>query len=256
MKATLAIARRELDAYFATPMGWLCLFGFMLLTGFFFALMLSEYSYQSTQASFSPYLAANMNLSEYLIAPFFANTGVILLLLCPALSMRLFAEDRKQKSLELLLASPVSTLEIVLGKYLGALGFLAVLLAGTAHYIVLLYWLADPDAGVVAGSYIAIFLLGASFLAVGMLTSAFTQNQVVALVFSFGIALMLWVLSWAEGFAGESTFAAVLSYVSLLTHLEQMAKGLVHAKDVVYYLSFIGLFVFSTHQRVEAFRWQ
>jgi ABC-2 type transport system permease protein len=253
--AIYAIARRELEAYFATPVGWLCLFGFVGLTGLFFALMVSEYSYQSTQAAMSPNMMADLSLSEYLIAPFFANTAVILLLLCPALSMRLFAEDRKQRSLELLLASPLSTTEIVFGKYLGALGFVAVLLFGTLHYVVLLYWLTDPDAGVIGASYAATFLLAASFMAVGMLTSAFTESQVVALVTSFGLLLSLWVLSWVEGFAGESV-GGVLTYVSVLSHLEEMAKGLVHLEDVVYYLSFIGFFVFATHQRVDAYRWQ
>jgi ABC-2 type transport system permease protein len=255
MKATFAIARRELDAYFATPVGWLCLCGFVAITGLFFALMISQYSYQSTQAAMSPYMAGELTLSEYLIAPFFGNVAVILLLLSPALSMRLFAEDRRQRAFEILLASPISTAEIVMGKYLGALGFLAVLLFGTIHYVGLLYWVGSPDAGVIASSYLGTFLLAAAFLAVGMLASAFTENQVVALVTSFGFLLGLWILSWGESFAGEK-LGAVIGYLSVMHHMEEMSKGLLHLQDVVYYLTFIGFFVFATHQRVEAYRWQ
>ncbi len=255
MKATLAIARRELDAYFATPVGWLCLFGFVSITGLFFALMISQYSYQSTQAAMSPYMAGELTLSEYLVAPFFGNVAVILLLLCPALSMRLFAEDRRQRAFELLLAAPVSTAEIVLGKYLGALAFLVVLLFGTIHYVGLLYWVGSPDAGVLAASYAGTFLLAAAFMAVGMLASSFTENQVVALVTSFGLLLALWIVSWGESFAGEK-LGAFIGYLSVMHHMEEMSKGLLHLEDVVYYLTFIGFFVFATHQRVDAYRWQ
>ncbi|RME20712.1 MAG: hypothetical protein D6798_19855 [Deltaproteobacteria bacterium] len=255
MRAILAIARRELDQYFATPMGWLCLCGFVLVTGFFFALMTSDYAMQASQAAFDPYSQGQINVNDWLIAPFFGNTAVILLLLCPALSMRLFAEDRRQRSMELLLSSPVSSAQIVLGKYLGALGFLVVMLAATLHYSFILHWLGRPDPGILASNYLATFLMAACFMAVGMLASAFTDNQIVALVVSFGGLLALWVLSWADAIA-PSGWGTVLADISMLSHLEQLTKGLLHLQDIVYYLSFIGFFVFATWQRVEAWRWQ
>ena len=135
MKGIYAIARRELDSYFATPVGWLCLCGFVAITGFFFALMVTDYTLQSTQQAMNPYMADQLNVNEYLLPAFFGNWAVILLFLCPAISMRIFSEDYKQRSFELLLSSPVSSTEIVLGKYLGALGFLAVVFFGTTHHI-------------------------------------------------------------------------------------------------------------------------
>lgn len=254
MKSVLAIARRELDAYFATPVGWLCLCGFVAVTGFFFALMVAGYAYQSTQMAMNPY-AESYSINEYLLPGFFGNIWVIMLLLCPALSMRLFAEDRGQRSFELLLSSPLSSAEIVLGKYLGALGFLVVMLASTLHYVAILYWLGYPDAGVLASSYGALFLLSASFMAVGMFVSSFTTHQVVALVLSFGALLGLWVLSWMDAFADQS-WVELITYISMLSHQNDLSKGLLHLKDLVYYGTFIGIFLFSTHQRVEAFRWQ
>lgn len=254
MRSILAIARRELDAYFATPVGWLCLTGFVAVTGFFFALMVAGYAYQSTQNAMNPY-SEGFSINEYLLPDFFGNTSVILLLLCPALSMRLFAEDRKTRAYELLLSSPLSSTEIVLGKFLGALGFLAVMMASTLHYVAILYWLGSPDAGVLMSSYGALFLMSASFMAVGMFTSSFTTNQVVALVLSFGAVLGLWVLAWMDSFADQS-FVKVITYISMLSHQNDLSKGLLHLKDLVYFGTFIGIFLFATQQRVEAYRWQ
>jgi len=254
MRSILAIARRELDAYFTTPVGWLCLTGFIAVTGFFFALMVAGYAYQSTQMAMNPY-SEGFNINEYLLPDFFGNTSVILLLLCPALSMRLFAEDRKTRAYELLLSSPLSSTEIVLGKFLGSLGFLAVMMASTLHYVAILYWLGSPDAGVLMSSYGALFLMSAAFMAVGMFTSSFTTNQVVALVLSFGAVLGLWVLAWMDSFADQS-FVKVITYISMLSHQNDLSKGLLHLKDLVYFGTFIGFFLFATQQRVEAYRWQ
>ncbi|MFT4974896.1 MAG: ABC-2 type transport system permease protein [Myxococcota bacterium] len=255
MKRTLAIARREFDAYFATAIGWLSLSGFILLTGFIFAWIVTAYADQATQASMNPYGGGTMNVNEHLLPDFFGTTSVILLLLTPALSMRLFSEDLKQRSMELLLSSPVTSGEIVLGKYLGAVGFLAIMLLSTAHYMAILWWLSNPDPAVVLANYAGTFLMASAFLAVGLLTSAMTQSQLIALVLSFGTLLLLWFMSGigslATGTAGE-----VLSYLSVLSHIEELSRGLLHTKDIVYYMTFIGFFLFATLQRVEAMRWQ
>lgn len=255
MSAVLAIARRELEAYFATPVGWLCLTGFILVTGLFFAVMVTGYADQATQAAYNPYGGGDLNINETLLPDFFGNTAVILLLLCPALTMRLFSEDRRQRSFELLLSSPLSSTQIVLGKYLGALGFLGVLLLGTLHYVAILYWVGAPDAGTLLASYAATFLLAASFMAVGMFTSAFTESQVLSLVISFGVVLGLWVLAWIDSFS-QAPWVQVVTYASMLSHQSDLSKGLLHIKDLVYFVSFIGFFLFATQQRVEAFRWQ
>jgi ABC-2 type transport system permease protein len=253
MRNVFFIARREMEATFASPIGWLALCAFLVITGFFFASMVGFFALQTTEVGMSPY--QDIDLSEYLVAPFFSNTGVILLMLCPALSMRLFAEDRRQRSLELLLTSPVRTSEIVLGKYLGGLGFVVVMLLATAHYPLILWWLGDPDLGVVLSSYLALFLMVGAFMSVGLLTSAFTESQMVALVISFVLLLLFWVASWADS-STAGTMGKVLSYVSMLSHMDQLGKGLIHVQDLVYYASFIAVALFATHQRVEAFRWR
>jgi ABC-2 type transport system permease protein len=253
MRVIRAIAMRETRAYFATPVGWLCMMGFVMVTGVFFALITTEFATQATRQQFNPYGAAQVNLTDWLIQPFFANTAVILLMLCPALSMRLFAEDRRSGALELLLSSPISSTQIVAGKYLGAMGFVTAMLLTTLPMTGILYWLGNPDTGVIAAAYLATFLLAASFMSVGMLTSAATESQVVALVLSFGLLLLLWVLSWTQGMGDLGDAVAALS---MLSHLEKLSKGLLHLKDAVYFISFIGFFVFATTQRVEAYRWR
>ncbi len=257
MKNILAIANRELRAYFATPVGWVCMFGFLGLSGLFFALFTMLYAQEAANQTFNPYMGNQLNMDEYLVAPFWGNTYIILLFICPGLTMRLFAEDVKSKSMELLLTSPVSTLEIVLGKYFGVMGYILVMLACTLHYPLIWYWLGDPDPGVMGASYLAVVLLAGSYCAVGMMFSAFTSNQIVAVVLSFGTLLMLWVLGWGSELAGSITWLAdTLEFASLVNRMEAMTKGLVHSKDLVYYFSFIGFFLWVTYQRVEAYRWR
>jgi ABC-2 type transport system permease protein len=255
MKPVLAIAKRELFGFFAGPVGWLCLVGFSLISGLFFALMTSEFSVMATQATFNPYMADKVDLNQWLIQPFFANTAILLLMLAPAVTMRLIAEDRKRGSLELLLASPISSEQIVLGKYMGALGFITAMLLMTVPFIGLLYWLDSPDTGLVLSCYAATWLMAAAFVAVGLLTSAMTENQIVALVIGFGLLLVLWLMSTADsmidGAAGE-----LLVGISILPHIEQLMKGLLHSKDLVYFVTFIGFFLFATARRVEAYRWR
>ena len=187
MLVVLHIARRELRGSLETPIGWVVLTIFVLLTGLFFGLSLSLYHNAQLQATFDPYGGGGLSLSQHLITPFFYNTAVMLVFLCPAVSMRTFAEDRRSRSLELLMTSPVSTAQIVLGKYLGALAFVGLMLACTLHYPLILVGLGGtPDLGVILGGYMAMLLLGGSYLAIGLLASSWTENQVVALVSGFG----------------------------------------------------------------------
>ncbi len=254
MKPVLAIARRELGAYFATPLGWLALCGFVLLTGFFFVFSLYEFDRYAMEAAFSPYMADHVTVNDWLIPAIFGNWAIILLLATPALAMRIFSEDIGQRSFELLLSSPVRPIQIVLGKYLGVLGFLAVLFATTLYQVGILYWLGSPDPGVLTASYLSMFLLAATCVAVGMTASAFTTNQIVAFIVSFAALLILYLLGWV-GTVVDEGFFGWLAKASMLEHLEQLGKGLLHVKDIVYFVLFIGFFLFWTAQRITSFRW-
>lgn len=246
----LTIAGRELRAIFNTTIGWLVLAGFLLVTGVFWASMVSYYAIESTDMVASPYSPSQMNLTDYLFSPFFGNTAVVLMMVCPAISMRLFSEERKDHTLELLLTSPVSTWEIVVGKFLGALGFIAILLVATLAGPILVSIWGDPDLATVASGYFALMLVASGIVAMGMLFSAFTSNQIVALVWTFAAALGLWVLSWVS-----QDPTSVFSEIALVSHVEEMLSGLIHVSDLVYFASFTGFFLFATWQKVESFRW-
>ncbi len=252
MSPILAIARRELDGYFATPLGWIVLTAFLAITGFFFAFGLYEFQEVSIQAAAMPYGQGAPTVNDWLLPAIFGNWAIILLLVVPGLTMRLFAEDVRQRSFELLLSSPVSSAQIVLGKYLGVVGFLSVLFGLTLYQVGVLYWLGSPDPGIVAASYGAMLALALVFGAVGMFASSLTDNQLVAFMISFAALLMLFILGW---FQDEEGFTGALGALSMLSHIEELMKGLLHLEDLVYFVSFIGLMIFATQQRVESFRW-
>ncbi len=253
MKPILSIARREIGAIFATPIGWTCLGALLLMTGFFFAWMLGLYAETALQAAASPW-DDPINVNDHLVAPFFSSWAVILLFACPAISMRLIAGDRRDGSLELLMTSPISTTQIVIGKYFGAMGFVCVMLACTAHFPAMLCWLGEPDIGVLASCYLAILFMSAAFVAVGLAASSLTESQLVALLVSFAVLLGFWLIGAADPQA-SGALSKLLSHASLLDHMESLARGAIHLRDVVYFTTFSGFFLFVAHQRIEWMRW-
>jgi len=246
----LHIAWRELRAIFHTSVGWLVLAGWLFVTGVFWVFMVQSYVLQSQDVVFNPYAAAQLTVEDYLIEPFFGNCTIVLLMLLPGVSMRLFAEEYRQHTFELLLSSPVSTAEIVLGKYLGALGYVVVLLLATVHYpLALLQW-TTPEAGVLAGGYLGLLLMSSALLAMGMLFSSLTSNQIVAMVLAFAASLTLFVLDW-----GAATPDDWSAKVALMPHLTDMLQGALKVSDITYFVCFALFFLFATHQRLESHRW-
>lgn len=249
--SVLHIALRETRALFTTPIGWLVLCGWLLITGIFWVASVGMYVAESQNVVFNPYGAALLNLHDHLVMPFYGNTTVVLVFVVPAISMRLFSEEFRQRTMPLLLTSPVSTLEIVLGKYLGALGFLATALLATVHYPLMLEYWADPDLGAIAGGYLALFSMGAALLAIGLLASSLTNNQIVALVVAFAASLGLYVGAWLADSPDHW-----LAQLGLATHLEDMLRGAVKLSDLVYFAAIIVVALFATWQRLESFRWR
>jgi ABC-2 type transport system permease protein len=254
MRGVFTIARREFGAYFSTPLGWICLGAWLLITGFFFGWSMDLYSAVSLQTASSPF-GDPIDVDAYLVAPFFGNWAVVLIFLCPALTMRLFSEDRRSGAYALLAASPMRSVQIVLGKYLGALGFVLVALLCTLHYPFLILRWANPDGGILLSSYLAIFFLAASFLALGLLMSSLSSSPVVALLSSFSILLVLWIMGIGEG-ALDAGWRDWIADVSMLPHAQGMMRGLLKSADWMYFFSLIAVLLFATVQRVEMERWQ
>lgn len=232
-----AISLKELKAYFASPIAYVVTAMFLLISGYFFAMILAY--------------GKDAGMMRYL----FGNMSVILLLLSPLFSMRLFAEEQKNKTLELLMTSPISDAGIVLGKFMATALLLLIMLLTTAHFPILLLILGKPDLMPILTGYLGMFLMGCSFLAIGMLTSTWTQNQIVAAVSAFSISLLLWFLGASGSLAGAE-LGAVLNYLSLNTHFESFSKGVLNSSDLIYYFSVIGILLFVTVRSLETRRWR
>ncbi len=225
MKNIIAIFRRELSSYFDSPLAYIVIPVFLGLVG-----------------AFTMYLQDLFASGTVSMRPVFFWCAVCFLLLIPAVTMRLFAEERRSGSLELLVTMPVSEAEVVAGKYLAAVTLMTVALALTATYPATLATLGSLDPGPVAGGYLGLFLLGAAFTAIGTAASAFTSNQIVA--FLFGLVMCL--IPFATGFALSQVPAAALplvQYLSFETHFNNMARGVIDSRNVVFYLTVIALFL-------------
>jgi len=257
VRNVLTIAGRELKSYFVSPVAYVVLAGFLLLGGWFFFNLLARFNLLLTiySAQQNPQILQRLNLNEFVIAPLLHNLSVVLVILVPMITMRTLAEEKKAGTYELLLTSPLRVSEIVLGKFLGSFVFVAIMVALTGLYPLILFAYGNPETGVVLGGYLGLLLLATSFVAVGLLTSSFTENQIIAAVSCLVSLLLLYIIAWPADNAGE-TIGALLRYVSLTEHFGQMVKGVIDSKDLVYFASVIVLALFLTHRSVESIRWR
>jgi ABC-2 type transport system permease protein len=179
----------------------------------------------------------------------------MMLFLLPAITMRTYAEEKRSGTIELLLTSPITDTEIILGKFLGAMGLYASMLAVTLIHIGLLFWFGNPEWKPIASAYLGLLLMGGCFVSVGLLISSLTKNQIVAGVVTFAVFLMLWVINWIGVFVGP-TAQAILSHLSITDHFDDFSRGVIDTKHLVYYVSFISLGLFLTAKSVDSERWR
>jgi ABC-2 type transport system permease protein len=202
-----------------------------------------------------PQFGQNLNITENVMRPLFTNMSVVLLFFIPMLTMRLFAEEKRAGTMELLLTYPVRDGEVLAGKFLAATGLYAVLLALTLLYPGLVAYFTRVEWGPILTGYLGLVLVGATFLAVGLLISSLTENQIVAGFGTFGVLLGFWVIGWGADFAGGA-MRTVLQYLSITEHMDGFSRGLVDTKDLVYYASAIVLALFLTLRSLESKRWR
>jgi ABC-2 type transport system permease protein len=255
MRNVLAIARKEVRGYFVSPIGWVVLGLFALLFGFFYYAFIGIFIRQSLQMGQFGGGPQSMNVNLYLIRPLLQNTSVIVLFVLPMVTMRTYAEEKRSGTIELLMTSPVTDLQIIFGKFFGALTLYAAMLGVTSVYIGMLFWFGNPEIGPILSGYLGLFLLGAGFIALGLLVSSLTRNQIVAAMATFGTFLMLWVIGWIGDFAGPMT-RDIVSYLSITEHFDDFSKGVIDTQHLVYYLSFITFGLFLTAKAVDSDRWR
>ncbi len=255
MKGFGAVYRKELYSLFASPIFYAVAFTFLVLAGYFFYSAVVYYNLLSFQAAQNPMMAKQMNLMEMVLRPFFFDLSIVLLLLSPLLTMRLLAEERKSGTIELLFTYPLPDRAIVLAKFAAVVSAFAVILAATLPGIFLLSIIANPVWRPILCGYLGVFLLGTSFMALGIFTSSLTHNQIIAAVLSFGGILMLWVIGWTKSYAG-SPMGEVIDYLSIIKHFDSFSKGVLDSRDILYYLIFIIFFLFLTLKQMATYRWR
>jgi len=259
------IAGRELKSLFVSPVAYVVLTLFAVLAGFFFlssVLQFSEYIARLTQFQILDQLR-ELNLNDHVIAPFFGVMSVVLLFLVPGITMGLFAAEKANGTDELLMTSPLTIWEIVLGKFLAAAAFVAILVGLVALFPGILFAYGDPEIPKTLAGLLGLLLVGLSYGAIGAFASSVTRSQVIAFVLAFVLLLLLWMLSFladlgATGgpLGGSSALTETLRYLSTADHFEEMVKGLVSTSDVAYFAALIATFLLLAKAAVESVRWR
>ena len=255
MRNILAIAHKELRSYFASPIAYIVIGLFALFYGYFFALMMQVFIRNGMNMGAMGGGQQPMNINQDMMRPVLQNVTILLLFLMPAITMRTYAEERRSGTIELLLTSPVSDLQIILGKFLGSLALYGSMLAITFLHIGILFWYGSPEWKPFVTQYLGLLLLGGSFLSVGLFISTLTTNQIVAYIVTFSAFLMLWVISWI-GSISTGWVTDLTAYLSIIEHFDDFSKGVIDTTHVIYYLSLISFGLFLTAKSVDTERWR
>jgi ABC-2 type transport system permease protein len=249
----IAIADKELRSYFASPIAYIIIGLFALLFGWFFYMFLTMFVRQSEQMM--QFGGGSANINQQMIRGVLQNSAVIILFVMPMITMRTYSEEKRSGTIELLLTSPVTDFQIIMGKFLGAMGLYLAMLLVTGLYMVILFVYGNPEWRPVLAGYLGLLLMGGCFIAVGLLISSVTKNQIVAGTLTFAVFLMLWVINWIGDSSGPTT-QAIVSYLSITEHFDDFARGVIDTKHLVYYLSFITFGLFLTAKSVDSERWR
>ena len=252
MRNLLAIADKELRSYFASPIAYILIGFFLLPFGVFFYLYLNSFVKQSLQMA---QYGGAMNINQQVIRYVLQNASVIILFIMPMITMRTYSEEKRSGSIELLLTSPVTDLEIILGKFFGALGLYVAILAVTLLYIAVLFVYGNPEWRPIVAAYLGLLLMGGAFVSIGLLISSTTNNQIVAGVVTFVVFLLFWIIGWFADTAGP-TIGPITSWLSITEHFDDFSKGIIDTKHVLYYLSLITFGLFLTAKTVDMERWR
>jgi len=259
MKSVFWIAKREIGSFFYSPIFYVVTTVFLVLYSFLFFAILSDFSQSSmeaaAQAEAIQKAGYSINANELVIVPSLGNMSVILLFIIPLITMRSFAEEKKNKTFSLLLSSPVHLSAIVAGKFLACLTVVAFMILLSSYSIGFLVVVGQPEMGPIISGYLGVLLMMGCYVAMGVFASSLTDNQIVAAVIGFGLALLMWLLALPAQ-STDAGIGMVLEYFSLRSHLESFLKGVPDSSDIVYYLSFMAFILLITHQVLDSRRWR
>ena len=251
------IARKELKSYFVSPMGYVVISLFSVISGWFFFNHINRFNSLVTyyQMAKQPEALNQLNLNQFVVIPLFKQILMLLNIFLPAVTMRLFAEEKKQKTIELLFTSPIHTHEIILGKYLAVLCFLLLMLGITVIHPVILYMYGSPGPEFlpILTGYVGLFLVGACILSVGIFASSITENQIIAFVIALSVSMLFYIIGLPASTIGGPV-GQFLSYLSISEHFNGLAHAFVDTRIFIYYFSFILAWLFVTYRVIEGLR--
>ena len=259
MGNAFTIAGRELRSYFTSPLAYVLLAAFLALGGYFFFALLSAFNQTLMIYGMmrNPELLTRLNLNELVIRPLLHNLSVLLIFLVPAITMRMFPDEKKSGTYELLLTSPVRIGEIVLGKFLGGLVLVLLMLVLSGLFGFLLATYGNPEIRLMLAGYFGLALMAISFLAIGTLISSFTDNVAIAYVGTLFALLMLYTIGWmGEMNQLPAAATAAIKYLSITDHFGQIVNGLIDTTDLVYFATILVVSLFLTQRSVESVRWR
>jgi len=260
MRGMYAVYRKEMGHYFVSPVAYIIVAVFLIITAYFFTEILTGYMQASFQASMEEAQFGGgqaFDVPSLVMRSFFGVLSTILLFITPMLTMSVYAEERRRGTMELLMTSPITDLEIVLGKFFASLTLLVIMLLPTGIGFIYMLRHSEPAAPwrVLGSEYLGILLLGGALLALGSFFSSVTESQLIAAMLSFGAILMLWVLNFGSG-ATSSAWASGLEYLAAFRHYDDFTRGVIDTSNVIFYLSFIFLGIFLTVRSVDSMRWR
>jgi len=256
MRNIIAIAHKELRSYFASPIGYVLVGLWALLFGWFYVNLVAYFIRISMQmGQFGAGGGQSLNVNQQLIRPLLQNVTILILFVLPMVTMRTYSEEKRVGTIELLLTSPLTDFQIIMGKFLGAMTLYGIMLLVSMIHLAALFIYGRPEWKPLVSAYLGLLLLGGCFISVGLFISSLTKNQIVAGMVTFAVFLLLWIITWIGSFSGP-TVDKITQYISILDHLDDFGKGVLDTTHLIYYLSFITFGLFLTAKSVDSERWR
>ena len=257
MRNTWEIFKRDLRSYFSSPIAYVVIALFIAVSGVFFYALLTRFLNIQMQAMFQAQQmgrSITINVNQMMIRPLLGNMSIIALFMIPMITMRAFSEEKKSGTIELLLTSPVTNTQMILGKFGAAFVLYASMVILAFVYPVVLMIYGTPEIAPTLLGYVGLLFLGAATVSVGVFISSLTENQIIAAVGTFAIMMLFWMIGWLG--TGGSFFADVASYLSIIEHMDDFTKGVLDTTHLVYYASFLFVALFLTYQSIESTKWR
>ncbi|MGC8977294.1 MAG: ABC transporter permease [Candidatus Ratteibacteria bacterium] len=241
----MSVYKKELKSYFISPIAYVVILIFVVISGFIFYVLSAYYSIISLRYSEYPYPYFSLSPNEMIARPLFHNMAITSLFVLPLLTMKLFSEEKRVGTIELLFTYPLKDSDIYWGKFLSCLTIFLIMTLIPSLYIFILEKWVNFDKGIILNSYFGLLLLGGSFISIGILISSLTESQVISAIVTFGVSLLFWIIGWISEIAGPK-FSSFFDFISLYNHYENFPKGILDTRDLIFYISVCFFFSFLT----------